>query len=250
MSPRPALTVRPIRFTDDIPGWQTVLGALGAVLLSEHPGWLVYQLGAGRLAVHAASGAGSGSGSPAGTTVLGFETGMPLAEAVASAAERGVPVELGGTGHGEAGIVTAADGTSFTLDTPTPNPEDLEATRPELAVLPIWHAPRPRVALDVLDGLGMRRRVIEEDGSWVDLTARSGGLHGVHRREEAGAELSFELEGDVAQLQEALAEVGVDAQLHEESFGRSLRIADPDGRAPVWVVERQPDLYSYALSEL
>ena len=104
--------------------------------------------------------------------------------------------------------------------------------------------------LDVLDGLGMRRRVIEEDGSWVDLTARAGGLHGVHRSEEVGAELSFELTGDVSVLQEELAAAGVEALLHEEAFGRSLRITDPDGGSPVWVVERQPDLYSYALSEM
>jgi hypothetical protein len=246
MSPRAALTVRPIRFTDDIPAWQRVLRSLGAVLLSEHPGWFVYQLGAGRLALHAASG----SDQSAGTTALGFETGMPVAEAVAAAASRGVPVELGQTGHGEAGIVRAADGTSFTLDASTPDPEERGAGSSPLAVLPIWHAPRPRVALDVLDGLGMRRRVIEEDGSWVDLTARAGGLHGVQRSEEVGAELSFELTGDVSVLQDSLAAAGVEALLHEESFGRSLRITDPDGGSPVWVVERQPDLYSYALSEM
>ena len=112
MSMRDPLSVRPIRFTDAVPAWRTVLDALGAVLLSEDGGWLVYQLGAGRLALHAAAG----SAHAPGTTLLGLETTVPLAEAVAAATQEGVPIELADTDHGEAGVVTAADGTTFTLD--------------------------------------------------------------------------------------------------------------------------------------
>jgi hypothetical protein len=247
MSKRDPLSVRPIRFTDDIPAWQTVLGALGAVLLAADGGWLVYQLGAGRLALHAATG----SSQAPGTTLLGLETSVPLAEAVAAAAQEGVPIELGDTDHGRAGIVTAADGTRFTLDPLAPTPAGLEAAEPGLAVMPVWHTPAGRVALDVLDGLGMQRRITLEDGTWADLTARSGGLHGVHPMSSVGTELAFELNGNVDTLLEALAAAGVGAEVEQEgASGRVLRFTDPDGGEPLRVLERQPDLYSYALSEM
>ena len=69
MSLRDPLSVRPIRFTDDVPAWRTVLKALGAVLLSEDDGWLVYQLGAGRLALHTAAGS---SETPGTTRTITF----------------------------------------------------------------------------------------------------------------------------------------------------------------------------------
>lgn len=245
MSPRDALTVRPVRFTDDTTAWRTALEALGGVLIDEHPGWLVYQLGAGRVGLHAAS-----PSQPAGTTSLALETTVPLAEAVSAATAEGVPIELGDTGHGPAGVVRAADGTTLTLDTATPNPQELQAVEPYVAVMPVWHTPDARVALGVLDGLGLRRRVTEEDGSWADLTARDGGRHGVRPLAAVGTELAFEVEGNVEDLQEGLVAAGLVLELREDERGRALTFADPDGGAPVRIVERQPDLYSYALSEM
>jgi hypothetical protein len=246
MSTRDPLSVRPVRFTDDLPAWRRVLAALGAVPLSEDEGWSVYQLGAGRLALHPAAG----SSEAPGTTLLGLETSEPLEEAVAAAAREGVPIELGDTDHGRAGIVTASDGTRLVLDPSAPNPRALEASQPGLAVMPVWHTPAGRVALDVLDGLGMRRRVTLEDGTWADLTARSGGLHGVHPMSSVRTELAFELNGNVDTLLESLTVAGVRAQVHDEDPGRVLRFADPDGGETLRVLERQPDLYSYALSEM
>lgn len=246
MTLRDPLSVRPIRLTEHLPAWRRVLEALGGVLLGEDDGWLVYQLGAGRLALHAAAG----SSQAPGTTLLGLETSVPLAEAVAAAAGEGVPIELAVTDRGEAGVVTAADGTRFTLDVPAPNPRGLAASEPGLAVMPVWHTPHARVALDVLDGLGMQRRVTHEDGSWADLTARSGGLHGVHPLGEVGTELAFELNGNVDALLDALRSAGVEAEVRQEASGRVLRFADPDGGEPLRVLEREPDLYSYALSEM
>ncbi|AXH96492.1 hypothetical protein [Ornithinimicrobium avium] len=245
MSPRDALTVRPVRFTHDVPRWQTVLTAMGAVLLDEQPGRLVYQLAAGRLALHAAS-----ESRPAGTTTLALETTVPLAEAVAAAAAEGVAIELGHGEHGPTGLVRATDGTVLTLDPATPNPRRLVAGEPCVSVMPVWSTPDARVAVDVLDGLGLRRRVTQEDGSWADLTARRGGLHGVHPLGEVGAGLAFELEGDVATLHRALTAAGVPAELDDGGPARTLRFADPDGGAPLPVAERQPDLYGYALSEM
>lgn len=245
MSPRDALTVRPVRFTDDVPGWQTLLRAMGAVLIDEQPGWFVYQLTAGRLALHEAS-----PSNPAGTTSLALETTVPLAEAVAAAVAEGVSIELAQGDHGPAGVVRAADGTLLTLAPATPSPELVLPDEPCVAVMPVWRTPDARVALDVLDGLGLRRRVTQEDGSWADLTARSGGLHGVHPLEDVGAGLAFELEGDVEDLRRALTAAGVAVELAEEGSTRVLRVADPDGGVPLPVAERVPDLYSYALSEM
>lgn len=246
MSTRDPLSVRPIRFTDDVPAWQRVLDALGAVLIGRDEGWLVYQLGAGRLALHAATG----SAHAPGTTTLGLETTAPLEEAVAAAADEGVPIELGDTDHGPAGIVTAADGTRFTVDPTSPNPRRLEASEPGLSVMPVWHTTDARVALDVLDGLGLRRRVTLDDGSWADLSSRGGGLHGVQPRSDVGIELAFELNGKVDALLETLTAAGVEARVEEAASGRVLRIADPDGGEALRVLEREPDLYSYALSEM
>ncbi len=246
MSTRDPLSVRPVRFTDDLPAWRRILAALGAVPLSEAEEWSVYQLGAGRLALHPAAG----SSEAPGTTLLGLETALPLEEAVAAAAGEGVPIELGDTDHGRAGIVTAADGTRVTLDPCAPSTGPLEPGQPGLAVMPVWHTPAGRVALDVLDGLGMRRRVTLEDGTWADLTARSGGLHGVQPMSDVGTELAFELNGNVETLVEALTAAGARPEVRDGETGRVLRFADPDGGEPLRVVERQPDLYSYALSEM
>ncbi len=246
MTTRDPLIVRPVRFTDAIPAWRGVLDALGAVPLGEEGGRLVFQLGAGKLVLRAAAG----SAEAPGTTVLGLETTLPLDEVVAAAAEDGVPIALEETDRGRSGVITAADGVSLTLDSPAPTLRPARAARPGLAVMPVWHTPRGRVALDVLDGLGLRRRVTLEDGSWADLTARSGGLHAVRPRSGVGTELAFELTGDVDTLLEALTAAGVEARVDVEEPCRVLRFVDPDGGEPLRVYERQPDLYGYALSEM
>lgn len=242
---RDPLSVRPVRRTDDLPAWDVVLQALGGVRLSGDDGEAVYQLGAGRLALRPADDA-----HPAGSTELCLETSVPLAEAVEAARAEGVPIELLEGEGGPLAVITADDGVQLTLEPLTPNPEELAASEPSLAVLPVWRTPAGRVALDVLDGLGLRRRVTLEDGTWADLTARTGGLHGVQPMSEVGTELAFELTGRVEALLEPLASAGVPAEVVEEETCRVLRVSDPDGGEPLRVVEREPDLYSYALSEM
>jgi hypothetical protein len=236
------LTARPIRFTADIPGWSTILETLGAGLVSEHPGWLVYQLGGGRLALHAASEA-----QPVGTT-LGMETGTPLADAVAAASEAGVPVTLEDTDHGPAGVVRAVDGTSFCLDSPTANETGASTREPRLSVLQIWYAPDTSVPLSTLRGLGARPRVVADDGRWVDLLFPGGGLAAVHQDESAGTELAFEWDGDVEEVVGLLADAGVRSTLIDESYSRTVQVQDPDGGKAIWVNQRQTDLYGYRLA--
>lgn len=297
-------TPRPIRFTADIPAWRTLLETLGSTLISEHPGWLVYQLGGGRVALHAAS-----EKQPAGSTALAVETPAELSKAIDAAAARGVPITLEESEHGPAGHVRATDGTFVWLDSPTPvevapqgagHPEDDEssdaagdgssdpahdrsgdaagdgssitarnrsgdasgdgssttagdqsgdasgqAARSSLSVLPIWYGPDIGLIRGVLEGLGARPRIVGDAGTWTDLTFEGGGLSAVHAAEQPGVELSFEWDGDVEEAQQLLEAVGIDCLLIDETYSRTLQIADPDGGKRVWINERQTDLYGY-----
>ena len=232
------VTPRPIRFTADVPAWRTILETLGGTLISEHPGWLVYQLGGGRLALHAAS-----EQQPAGTTVIGVEDPTELPDAVAAAAARGVPVTLEESGHGPAGHVRAVDGTYLWLDSPTAGSG--AAARPELSVLPIWYGPDTGMIRGVLEGLGARPRLVGDDGTWTDLTFAGGGLAAAHAAEEPGVELALEWDGDLEEAQRLLEAAGVDCLLIDETYSRTLQVADPDGGERIWINERQSDLYGY-----
>lgn len=231
-------TPRPIRFTADIPGWQRILETLGATLLSEHPGWLVYQLGGGRVALHAAH-----PDQPAGTTTLAVETPVDLGQAVATAADQGVPITLEDSDHGPAGHVRAEDGTFLWLDAPTPG--EGKAARPELSTLQIWYGTDAGMIRDVLEGLGARPRIVSDDGMWTDFSFDGGGLSAAHASDGSSTELAFEWDGDVEEAQRLLTAAGLDALLIDEAYSRTVQVADPDGGPRVWINERQTDLYGY-----
>lgn len=237
------LIARPIRFTSDIPAWQRIVEALGGALISEHPGWLVYQLGSGRLALHAAS-----DEQPPGVTTLALETPVPLTEAVPAAAAKGVPVTLEDSDHGPAGVVRAADGTHLWFDAPTPvETGSGQARDPRLAVLQIWYGPDTSVPMSTVQGLGAQPRVVGDDGTWTDLTCAGGGLFGVHAADVVGTELAFEWTGDVETAKTLLDAAGLESRLIDETYSRTLQIADPDGVKEIWINARQTDLYGYTL---
>lgn len=232
---------RPIRFTGDLTAWRTIVETLGGTLISEHPGWLVYQLGSGRLALHAAS-----VEQQPGVTTLGVETPQSLEEAVQDAAGRGIPVTLEQSDHGPAGVVRAGDGTWSWLDSPTAvEVGDGQARDGRLSVLQIWYGPDPGLPRTTFEGLGARARIVGDDGTWTDLTFPGGGLTAAHASEEAGTELAFEWDGDVEDAQRLLEAAGVECVLIDETYSRTLQITDPDGRKEIWVNERQTDLYGY-----
>lgn len=239
------LTARPIRFTADIPGWQRILETLGGVLISEHPGWLVYQLGSGRVALHASS-----EDQPAGSVSLALETSTPLDEAIPAAAAAGAPIEDVVLGHGRAGRVTAEDGTVLTLDSPTPSPDGASATQRSLSTLPIWYTTDTHVGRTTVAALGARARTIADDGVWVDFSCDGGGLVAIHAADSVGAELGFEWAGNVEDAKELLDAAGITSRLIDESYSRTLQIEDPDGRKEIWVNEKMTDLYGYTLAEM
>ncbi|WP_010146225.1 hypothetical protein [Serinicoccus profundi] len=234
------LTAQPIRFTADIPAWQRIAQTLGGHLILERPGWLVYALGSGRLALHHAS-----AEQPASMTRLAFSTSTPIPEAVAEAAVAGVPIALGHPDHGEAGLVTAADGTELTLDSPTPVELPGAVRDARLSVMPIWYAPDTGMIRGVVEGLGATPRLMADDGGWTDLTCAGGGLVAAHRADHGGIELAFEWDGDVEDALTLMTEAGIQAVLIDETYSRTVQVTDPDGGKEIWVNERQTDHYGY-----
>ncbi|GAA1157650.1 hypothetical protein [Ornithinicoccus hortensis] len=233
------ITARPIRFTDDLPAWRELLGAVGATTVSDADGWTVYAVGSGRLALHAAS-----EEWPNGLTTLGFEVD-DLDAWAASAAEAGAPVVVGEAAHGRAGTVTAGDGTTFTVD-PAETARDEAPADPALMVLPIWYTPQSEEARRILGTLGIRERITGDNGVWTDLTCDGGGLVAVHRADTVGVELGFEYAGDIEALIPLVERSGRTPALIDESHNRTLRIPDPDRPdRDLWVNEEQRDLYGY-----
>lgn len=234
------LTVRPIRFTADLPGWQRLVETLGGTLISKHPGWLVYQLGSGRLALHA-----SNERQPAGTVSVCFETPAPLEEAAAAARTAGVDVALEQLDHGLAGVVRASDGVTVTLDAPTEANREPGPTDPRTSVLQIWYGADVTVPRSTVEALGARARLVGDDGTWTDLTCPGGGLVGIHGADSSGTELAFEWDGDVEDALRLLETAGIEAVLIDETYGRTVQVTDPDGTKEIWINERQTDLYGY-----
>jgi hypothetical protein len=237
-------TVRPIRFTAEPEVWQRILTTLGGVMIHEAPGWLVYQLGSGRVALHRGEG---DEGERAGTTTLCVETPVPLKEAVRQAQEAGVPVGLEQTNHGLAGVLRATDGTLVTLDAATPAQQDHSATEPRLAVLPIWYAEDVATPRSVMDGLGAQLHLVGDDETWTELTFPGGGRLGIHRAGSSDIELGFWWDGDIEDALRLLTDAGVEAVLIDETYARTVQFADPDGGKEIWINERQTDLYGYTV---
>lgn len=239
------ICARPIRFTHHLAEHRRYLDALGATRVTTAPGWEVFALGSGRLALHAAS-----DQQPPGD-VLGWE--VDDLEAWAEQARRdGLPVQIGPTDHGTAGTVTAADGTSFTVD-PKAEAEQPAPSDTALAVLPIWYTSASEVegARAVVRGLGARQRVTADSDVWTDFVCPAGGLVAVHATDEGrGVELGFEFDGDVETLIPTLRSAGVEPTLIDETYSRTLQLPDPDreGRM-LWINEKQQDLYGYRSSE-
>lgn len=239
------IAARPIRFTHDLSAHRRYLEALGATRVTTAPGWEVFALGSGRLALHAASGS-----QPPGDA-LAWEV-ADLDAWAKQARATGLVFEVGETDHGIAATVTAPDGTTFTVD-PAADAEEPAPTDSGLAVLPIWYTDAAHVesSRQVLRDLGAVQRVTADSDVWTDFTCPAGGLAAVHAADaERGTELGFEFTGDVEALIPTLRAAGVEPVLIDETYSRTLQLPDPDraGRM-LWINEKQQDLYGYSSTE-
>ena len=234
---------RPVQYTSDVAGYRALFEALGLAEMPPDldgdatPDWSVFQCGSGRVGLHAVE-----PGDPLdGGAALGFET-----DDLDGAAERLAAVcdvRRFGRSNGRAVEAIAPDGLHLVLLAPTAG--RMAAEVPELASLGLWMTPGTSVAIGVLRALGLTGEVRSDSGQWFQASADGGGLAAVHGAVDAQAELSFEYDGDVEALQRRLADAGVTASLVDESYGRTLLVDRPGGGEPLWVNERQTDLYGY-----
>lgn len=238
------IIARPVQYTSDVAGYRALFEALGLVELPSDvdgdasPDWSVFQAGTGRVGLHAVD---PGDPLDAGAA-LGFET-----DDLDGAADRLASlcaVRRFGRSGGRAVEAIAPDGLHLVLLAPTAGSAGPQVA--ELAALALWMTPATDTAIAVLSVLGLAGQVRSDSGQWFQAAADGGGLAAVHLGSGAPrAELSFEYDGDVALLQQRLEGAGIGSSLVDESYGRTLLVDSPGGGEPLWVNERQSDLYGY-----
>lgn len=253
------IITRPVRFTADMAPLRTMFRALGGRCLADYGTWVVYDFDQGRIALHAAD-----EHFPSGVTTFGFETDdLPgLSAHSAETAPVGVSITVEETRHGTVVVVRGVDGTTFTIDpltekaTTADRQEEAESVGMPagVSVAPLWFTDDAATAVHTLTALGAQPRIGSTDGGWTDLRTDSGlvAVHAAATAEtvspSAGASvgLSFEHTGDIDELLGPLQDAGIEATIIDESYGRSLRMPDPDRPGEqIWINEQQQDLYGY-----
>lgn len=114
-----------------------------------------------------------------------------------------------------------------------------------MRVLPIRYCADVEASIRFYRALGLELGAATRPGSWVELPAAAGIL-ALHRStEHAGdCELAFEADEPLEAVAERLAAAGFPAEpIVDESYGRSLRVRDPDG-VYVQVNENDRSLYT------
>ncbi|XAS68546.1 VOC family protein [Micrococcaceae bacterium Sec5.7] len=252
------LRVRPIHFTSRLQRWGQLLTDLGLVKTMDRGEWVEFDAGSGRVALHFAA---QGSAED-GTTAFGVEVGDLTEFArrtnLAGAATGGTTAELIQADHGPSCRVTGQDKFSFLADPATRAADGTWATSPDadpaLAASIMWITPDSAAARQDLANIGARPRVSSDSGDWADFTAKNGGRIGVHIGGVVTAgPLGFEYDGDLATLLDRLTAAGHAAHIVDESYGRTLHVANPDFAdlpenptgPTIWILERQTDLYGY-----
>ncbi|MFT3970552.1 MAG: hypothetical protein QM695_09790 [Micropruina sp.] len=250
------IIVRPMQYTSRVAQYRELFGALGLAEMPADqggdatPDWTVFQAGSGRVGLHAVP-----DGDPLdGQAALGFETDELDAVAVRLAAS--CRVRRFGRSGGRAIEAIAPDGLSLVFLAPTAGEASpafsasSEVSVPfassAVSALGLWMTADTGRATRVLQELGLDGRVRSDSGRWFQASADGGGLAAVHEGgDEPRAELSFEYDGEVDALAERLEAAGIGCNVVDESYGRTLLVDRPGGGEPIWVNERQTDLYGY-----
>jgi len=207
--------VRAVRYTARHDSWRVVVEALGGSPMVGRPDEQAFALASGCLVLRP---------TPDENSVTAIELGSL----------RGITPVVGPDGLAIARTVA--------VDPPVP--------AGPVSVCPLWMTADVPGASAALQAAGLSVRLASEAGQWVDLLAPDGGLVAVHAEVPPGATgrshavLAFEAP-DVQSLAGRFADRGLRADVVDESYGRSLRIDDPDGGAELWVNETMTDLYGY-----
>jgi len=114
-----------------------------------------------------------------------------------------------------------------------------------MRVLPIRYCADVETSTRFYRALGLELGAATRPGSWVELPAAAGILALHKAAEHAGdCELAFEADEPLEAVVARLAAAGFPAEpIVDESYGRSLRVRDPDG-VYVQVNENDRSLYT------
>ena len=114
-----------------------------------------------------------------------------------------------------------------------------------MRVLPIRYCADMAASTRFYRALGLELGAATRPGSWVELPAATGVL-ALHRADAADAgrcELAFEADEPLEKVADRLRSAGFAPEpILDESFGRSLRVLDPDG---AWVQVNENDRALY-----
>lgn len=148
--------------------------------------------------------------------------------------------------------IIAPDGLAFTAEpvdpsvtdgTPPPateTPESLDS----LSVLVLWNTPDIPGVVSTMTNIGAKEDTSSENGNWAQFRAKHGGYIAAHLGNEVRSELSFEYDGALETLGARLQDSGIDSEILDEAYGRTLLVPHPDS-GQLWINERQSDLYGY-----
>ncbi len=154
-----------------------------------------------------------------------------------------------GDGTGALARITAPDGLSFTALAVDPlategTPPDMAGTEDQLAVLALWNTPDAPGAQTTLANIGAKPDATSHGGARAQYRAKHGGFVAAHTGLVPGVELSLEYSGKLEALASRLSCAGIETQLVDEAYGRTLLVEHPDG-VQLWINERHRDLYGY-----
>lgn len=232
-------TVQQIVYTDAPERWWVLAEALGFRAVGEPgPEWAEFS-GAGILAVHAALP----ERRPGACDLQLLVDDLDEAQAALAAFE----VErLDMAGVGEMLRVRASSGTAIGVSAGRP-----AVAGAGVAVQPIWFEEDLAEPRAILEALGLRADIVADGGGWIEFAAD----RGADRRSEGGSvglhageprlEASFLTAGDLDELAGRLTAAGFAAAVVDEAYARTVRVADPDGGAEIWINEVQTDLHGY-----
>jgi hypothetical protein len=226
------ITVQPIRYTSEPDAWKRFAETIGFRAASPTVGaWSEMDAG-GILAIHEVQ-----VGDPLDATTDIHLLADDLDGVRDAAAAGGAQVEESMLDDVGRMLTITSDAVRVTVSG-GPRP-----TSGDPSVLPILYVREPSEADRLYRALGLRPRIEAVGGVWADYVADGGGLAALHQG-EPNTELAFEYAGDLDDLASRLSHAGYAAEIVDEAYNRTLRVAGP-GAHELWINGAQQDLYGY-----
>ncbi len=229
------MIIRMTCFTAEMERWSALAEALCGIRIVDGDVWRVYALAGGRLALHAVH---------PGDTLRGT---CSIAGDVANLQEfmdvvhpREGQLELVESEHGPSIVATSPALPDFLID--LREGEVVHSGKTQVA--PLFFSPDVMAGARFLVSLGLSVRLSSEAHTYVDFV--DDGVVAIHIGDPTCG-YGFE-HPDVVELVDPLTEAGFRVTLIDESYGRTLRVENPDDpaiEAEIWINQTQTDLYGY-----